>query len=545
MTPVSIRSRGHLASGPWVLFLPALVLAGLGWSYRWTGDDGFIYLRVVENLLAGNGPVFNAGERVEVGTSPVWVLLLAVFRVASGLSLELIAVILGLLLSTGGVLLAVFALRQHRREAVLAMLVFVSIPFVGHFATSGLETGLVLGWLGWCVPHVFDAFRTPPTNRGVARTGVVLGLGPLIRPDLALIGGVLLAGVWWNLRHEKPGQLGRLLISASILPLSYQVFRMGYFRAALPLTAVTKEAGMSYWSQGSAYLLDTLVSPGALVVITTGLIGLLVTRDRAFRWLGLAAVVYGLAVVRGGGDFMRMRLLLPTMFLLTVVSAEFTGWKGRVLPLLLMLVVIPVGMLEGQSFYSIVGAPYVHSERNSYPLLASMPNPVRLSDFSEVWLVEAGVVAAERVNTGGKGYWELGFHGAVDEIQANPPASVAIASGPIGLVGYSAGLDVFIIDRFSLADPIGARLELGERARPGHEKYQPRPWLDARAGIPSPDGLVAAAATRCGWLGRHLDGIRSPLTGELFFENLRAAVGDTFRRIPADPQEAFDRLCTG
>ena len=32
-------------------------------------DDGYIYLRVVDQLLAGNGPVFNNGERMEAATS--------------------------------------------------------------------------------------------------------------------------------------------------------------------------------------------------------------------------------------------------------------------------------------------------------------------------------------------------------------------------------------------------------------------------------------------------------------------------------------------
>ena len=35
-------------------------------------DDGLIVLRTVRNLLAGNGPVFNAGERVEANTSTAW-----------------------------------------------------------------------------------------------------------------------------------------------------------------------------------------------------------------------------------------------------------------------------------------------------------------------------------------------------------------------------------------------------------------------------------------------------------------------------------------
>ena len=46
----------------------ALFLYG-AWERRWIADDGLIVLRTVRNLLAGNGPVFNAGERVETNTA--------------------------------------------------------------------------------------------------------------------------------------------------------------------------------------------------------------------------------------------------------------------------------------------------------------------------------------------------------------------------------------------------------------------------------------------------------------------------------------------
>ena len=41
-----------------------------GWTHRSMFYDGYIYLHVVQNILAGHGPVFNAGQRVEAFTSP-------------------------------------------------------------------------------------------------------------------------------------------------------------------------------------------------------------------------------------------------------------------------------------------------------------------------------------------------------------------------------------------------------------------------------------------------------------------------------------------
>jgi len=60
-----------------VLWAPAAILVVAGWRNRWVADDAFIDLRIVRNLVHGFGPVFNAGERVEAYTSPLWVAILA------------------------------------------------------------------------------------------------------------------------------------------------------------------------------------------------------------------------------------------------------------------------------------------------------------------------------------------------------------------------------------------------------------------------------------------------------------------------------------
>ena len=63
-----------------MLGLPVVCLAWAGWQHRWVAEDAFIHFRVVSNLLAGHGPVFNLAERVEASTSPAWVGLLALVR---------------------------------------------------------------------------------------------------------------------------------------------------------------------------------------------------------------------------------------------------------------------------------------------------------------------------------------------------------------------------------------------------------------------------------------------------------------------------------
>ena len=90
---------GHLAQG----FVPAIAARELLLRLtplrpgRWlVTDDGLVVLRTVRNLLAGNGPVFNIGERVEANTSVLWQYLITAFGWLTGARLEDVAMWLAL-----------------------------------------------------------------------------------------------------------------------------------------------------------------------------------------------------------------------------------------------------------------------------------------------------------------------------------------------------------------------------------------------------------------------------------------------------------------
>ena len=95
-----------------VLLVPAVLVGIGGWVHRWTDEDAFINFRIVDQIFAGHGPVFNAGERVETYTSAAWLAVLTVARVALSwlMGPEWISVLLGLAAAVGG-----FALGGPRR----------------------------------------------------------------------------------------------------------------------------------------------------------------------------------------------------------------------------------------------------------------------------------------------------------------------------------------------------------------------------------------------------------------------------------------------
>ncbi|WP_165592878.1 MULTISPECIES: flagellar motor control protein ZomB [Mycobacteroides] len=365
----------------WVSVLTVTVLFGWGaWQRRWIADDGLIVLRTVRNLLAGNGPVFNKGERVEANTSTVWTYLTYLGGWAGGgIRLEYVALALSLVLSLVGVALAIlgtarlYAPLLAGRAAVMVpagMLVYIAIPPARDFATSGLENGLVLAYLGglWLMMVIWaQAVRAPvtldrrggphqPVDPRIVHAGrkdqkdvlsrrftiglaFMAGLSVLIRPELALVGGGFLVMMLIAAR----GFTSRVYIVAAggALPVLYQIFRMGYYGLLVPSTAIAKDASGSKWGQGFVYL-QNMNSPYLIWVPAVLLIALGVAAYQARRgqwwvrqvaapgygWLArlvqnpTAVVIFmlasgfiqGLYWIRQGGDFMHARVLLTPVF---------------------------------------------------------------------------------------------------------------------------------------------------------------------------------------------------------------------------------------
>ncbi len=230
--------------------LPAVAVACAGFRRRWMSDDAFIYVRTVRQVLAGNGPVFNVGERVESSTGTLWQWLL-VAAGAVGADPASAAVYGGLVLTSAGFALAgLGALRLYGGRAVvpLGSLLLLGLPPVWDFATSGLETGLLTCWIAGAWLALIARPRSPTTS-------VLIGLGPLARPDLGLVSVVFLGARWLVVRPSWRGMLAGAG-AAGALPGAYEVFRAGYYGHLVPLPAVTKEASRSLWGRGLGYVAD-------------------------------------------------------------------------------------------------------------------------------------------------------------------------------------------------------------------------------------------------------------------------------------------------
>ena len=345
------------------------------WQRRWIADDGLIVLRTLRNLFAGNGPVFNAGERVEANTSTAWTYLLWFWAWVTDGQLEYVALWVALVLSVTAIPLAMYGTARLYADRLsrtsgwtlllpLGAIVYIAVPPARDFATSGLENGLCIFWIAglWCQFVAWGRRGASGNSRGTGgrvnrpatlALAFTAGLAPLIRPELAVLGGLVLltmvlAPASWKLRAG-------IVVVAGVLPVGYQIFRMGYYALLVPNPAVAKDASGSKWAQGFDYVGNLfspylLVLPLILLIVVAVLLGVdgrlsrdgtdrddsardddprPGLRDRMAGWsdrlqsptavtvtVAVAGAIGAVYWMRQGGDFMHGRVLLNPMFTL-------------------------------------------------------------------------------------------------------------------------------------------------------------------------------------------------------------------------------------
>lgn len=577
---------------------PLLFLLWKVWDLRWTMDDGFINYRVLDQLFAGHGPVFNAGERVEAFTSPLWLGLLAVLRASLGWVLEVawLGVIASTILSVAGAALATVGAAHLRRAGgakgrvwPAGLLVMVALYPMWEFSTGGLETGLAFAWCGtvfWLLARRARGWGTELHGRAdrPRLLAVAIGLGPLVRPDMVVhsmaFGVALLA-----LSPPSLGPRLRAVGWALLVPVAYQVVRMGYYASVVPNTALAKLAGSARWGTGVTYL-GNLLGPYVLAVPLLALAGL-TALDWRRGWhrrpavVEAAVVAAGLAntlyVVRVGGDYMHARLLLVPLF--TVLMPRFVvaipaltlhprspgraGWSGRAARsdwpgwscagLTLAVAgwaVVAVGWLRPPPprFFS---GDLVSDQRPFWVQLAGTAHPVTVADYRRGGRFEEGA-RARRLSAAGRDIYVVNDNDVGSERQrpdqpVGPGRGVFLALRGLGVNGRAAGVDVHVIDFHGLADPYVARMPVTTRGLTGHEHSLPEAWGDAEAGVIGPSANpqrgIAAQAMVCGELGRLGTAIHGDLTPGRFLANLVSAPALTRLTVPPNARTARARFC--
>ncbi|KAA8891033.1 hypothetical protein F3087_05375 [Nocardia colli] len=543
----AVLSRATFVGG---IALTVVLFAVGGWQRRWIADDGLIVLRTVRNLLAGNGPVFNEGERVETNTSTAWTYIVWFFSWLTQARLEYVVLGIAFTLSLAAVVFAMLGASRlwgGPKSALLlpaGMLVYIAIPPARDYVTSGLESCLVICWLGllwWQLIRWSQAERVKLP--GLFGLVFLAGLAPLIRPEMTLVGGLALLMIVIAPMPEsklRPIVLRGLIIAAAgLVPMGYQIWRMGYYGLPYPNTAVAKDAGGAKWHQGFVYLWD-LVGPyylwvPLLVLLVAGVVAARgktaepadpagrhaasaeQSRWKAHRireWLRSPAAVVTLVLLSGfiltvyalrvGGDFMHGRMLLAQLFLLLLPvavvpirlpaggfrSATAADWSFAVV--LFALLGTAGWALFAANTTAIKSGTKITStgivdERVYYVLNTGHDHPILAEDYLDYPRIRPMVDNIAETPNGGLllnspsfMFWYI----------APPPQPIPAGGAGhtvyflnLGMTSMNVPLNVRVIDQMGLAYPLAAHTERLTDGRIGHDKALYPDWVIVDTGM--------------------------------------------------------------
>jgi hypothetical protein len=426
----------------------AVVAMQRAYGQAWLCDDAFISLRYAENLVAGHGLVFNAGEYVEGYSNFLWVVLTACAIV---LGMDPIAFVQGLgILCLGATVLVTHGIaRRIWPDAGSFPLAALLVAFHSHllqFASCGLETlGFVLlvtCTAGWLVQ--------PQRPRDYLMASFASVLAAITRPDGGLVGAVAgLRVLWLASRNRSLRPVLWFALPGVLLFIPFLFWRHAYYGDWLPNTFYAKSAHDPYPDQGLFYVTSFLNAywifwPAAVATLILPWAG---RRAGALSWLSLLAMAYLIFVVWVGGDFMFARFCLPLVPLWSLLLAGILlQWLPRVWCPWASLVLF-FGMLAWRvpQEMMVVGQTVrgVADERAQYP--TQRTDAIR----------------------------QLGRR--LREIMGDTPLRVAF-SGTQAMLVYEAKVPYALEAVTGLTDRFLARQPVGERGHVGHEKGIFRSW---------------------------------------------------------------------
>ncbi len=523
----------------------------------WQSDDAYITYRTMDNFVNGHGLRWNANERVQPYTHPLWLFVnmipYAITReaFATGIAVSAFVTLLALAL-------ACFMVARNKTLALLGVTVLLFSRAFVDYATSGLENPLTHLLLALFFVVYLRREWTPRTLfwmslvaalAALNRMDTILFYVPAVAFALARIGAAGNGGgpesarngdspvslgdsvawysprfllAWysprflaWHSRRFLPG-LGAVALGFVPFVL-WELFSVFYYGFPFPNTAYAKlgtgiPAG-ELMAQGWHYFAHTFSrDPLTLPVTLLGVAAALFLRKDRLAPLGIGVLLYLLYVMKIGGDFMGGRFFTAPLFAAVLI---LTRLPVRGNPLV-WAPAFAVAMLISlwQPFAPITTGAKLRINIKpeeagwlffSYSKLPSWKDANGIGDERRFWFpvtclhdwMAGDVTPSHKYADTGRQYRKL------DRPITKP-------HGSVGFRGYFGGPKVHIIDYYALADPLLARLPAKYNAnwRIGHfMRPVPRGYAAATGGQ-----LDAFTDEGLGEYYAHLDRIiRGPL----------------------------------
>jgi len=419
--PFHDRRSSSVAS---VAILVVLCTALRLWFWRVTGltlEDSLITFRYADNLAAGNGFVYNIGERVLGTTTPLWTMILAGIRYFTKLDVITAGKLVSIIFDAGTLILVWRCLTTIDRVAAHVWgLLFATAPLIVPISVSGMETSLLLLCMSAGLHGVI--FRN-------ILYGPALAFTILTRIDGVLYAGILAAA---GLLRDGP-RARRHFVVALALCGAWFGFSYFYFGSLLPQSLLAKRALYRFDVAGSAApfiheftpvgessVLRIAVRCAFLLLLCLGLVRTLRT-GKSFLPVPVFFILYCL-VFMASATVIFQWYLVPAAWaaciLLALGAAEFSAWlRARLRWTLLRPTMAPAVAVF------LCAANLVALDARSERL-------GQLQDFEDHLRKKIGL-------------W----------LRDNAPEGSEVLLEPLGYIGYYAGPSIRVRDEIGLVSP--------------------------------------------------------------------------------------------
>ncbi|MCE1255160.1 MAG: hypothetical protein LWX83_16630, partial [Anaerolineae bacterium] len=434
---------------PWFFFLIML-------NRAWLCDDAYITFRTVDNFVNGYGLTWNVIDRVQAYTHPLWMFLISLVYFFTR-EIYFTSLIVSLSLSFAAVYILYKKLASAQITAIFAVLVLSFSNAFVDYSTSGLENPLsyiLLVLFLWM-------YLTYQGKQRVLILSLLASLAILNRVDT---GAFYFFPLLYELIKQRSIKAWAWAILGQVPFLLWEIFSIIYYGFPFPNTAYAKlNAGINhaqYYQWALNYYQFTFEhDPITFLGIIGGLISACLLKDWRERMIALGIPVYLLYIIYIGGDFMGGRY-----FTLPLLCAMVLFSRLNVPDLKLPYAAVALAMMGWAALSATYATPIAH---NIFNINAAKFN-AGVADERLYYGRNSGLVYLkdrlfERILL--ENPQELKwpsfpwrFEGERMKISAQNGQQNVFITGAIGYKGYYAGPKVFIIDYFTLSDPLLARL---------------------------------------------------------------------------------------
>lgn len=462
----------QLNSKNFILFIALLSILSISFiNTAWVAEDAFISFRSINQLLSGEGAVWNSGERVQVYTHPLWYILLTLGTAITGSSYYV-----SLIISWCCLLGITFILSKlitqdipHKMNYVFLLALPISRAFMD-YSSSGLENPLV--HLLICT-YIYIYLNSKNTlSKRFFYTSLIYGLVYLTRPDAIFI--LTPASLYLFVQMIKAKQAWFKWSLLSIVPvIIWEIFSIIYYGSPIPNTALAKvNIGYEHFilrEQAINYFVFNFQNDSITIsIIVLAIIAVWFNQKLINKLLILGVLLQMAYIAHVGADYMLGRFLSPSLLVCTI-TLLLNKYNIKIFKLSILII---------YSTILLVFAPH----QVPYTLLPNL-------NFSSPLSMSNNGFADERAFY----YQKLGLLPTVFKHQGNYQTSFAVISAldipthkiifhcAIGQFGWAAHPKLYIIDPLALSEPFLSRLPAKTAARVGHyERAFPEGFVASR-----------------------------------------------------------------